>query len=308
MALYEYVKQVQRFLRDTSEQMVDYYDIVQYVNRARREIALQTQCVRVNPPIQGQVASITINSGGTGYSANPTVTISAPDSPSGLAGTPGGAQATISVGVVGGVITSAAVEYGGDGYFQPVITITDPTGTGASLTAVTTPIMTLNQNQETYAFSAIPLGNFPGVKEVFAVKSACVIYSNYRYMLRRYAFSEYQAKVRQYPHQYYYVPTICSQYGQGAGGTLYTYPIASQTYQFDLDCFCLPLDLTADGDPEAIPDPWTDAVPWYAAHLAYLELQNLNAAKFYYDMYINMLHRYSSAARVGYANNRYGRY
>jgi hypothetical protein len=85
------------------------------------------------------------------------------------------------------------------------------------------------------------------------------------------------------------------------------YPIPNQTYQLEIDCICLPSDLVSDQDYEAIPDPWTDAVPYFAAHLAYLELQNLNAAKFYEDLFDKRLSGYSSAARSGRRMNPYGR-
>jgi hypothetical protein len=49
-------------------------------------------------------------------------------------------------------------------------------------------------------------------------------------------------------------------------------------------------------------------VPYFAAHLAYLEIQNFNAAGYYFKQYDTMMQRYSSAARWGRAVNQYGRY
>jgi hypothetical protein len=124
-----------------------------------------------------------------------------------------------------------------------------------------------------------------------------------------YAFSTYQSMIRQYPFQYTYVPTFCSQFGQGAGGSFYAYPLPSQTYQWEFDCFCLPQDLLIDNSiPEAIPEPWTDAVQYMAAQLAYQELQNWNAAKFYEQQFDKRTLGYSSNARPGRAVNPYGRY
>ena len=74
------------------------------------------------------------------------------------------------------------------------------------------------------------------------------------------------------------------------------------------DCFCLPKDLNDDDDYEAIPKPWTDAVPYFAAHLCYLGLQNLNAAQYYMNLYDEMVHRYSAYARPGRHINPYGRW
>jgi hypothetical protein len=66
--------------------------------------------------------------------------------------------------------------------------------------------------------------------------------------------------------------------------------------------------LIDDQQPEAIPAPWSETDPYFAAHMCYLELQNLNAAKFYLDLYDQMVHRYSAYARPGRMTNPYGRY
>jgi hypothetical protein len=123
------------------------------------------------------------------------------------------------------------------------------------------------------------------------------------------AFSQYQAQVRQFSTgTYQYVPSFGTQYGQGNGGSLFFYPPPSQTYQVEYDCFCLPTDMTLDNSiPEAIPQPWTDAVSYFAASLAYLELQNWNAARFFGEEFDKRTLGYSSYARPGRAINPYGR-
>jgi hypothetical protein len=123
-----------------------------------------------------------------------------------------------------------------------------------------------------------------------------------------YSFSEYQAKIRQYPFQYQYVPAFASQFGQGAAGSLYVYPLPSQIYLFELDTQCLPQDLLTDLSVEIIPDPWTDAVKYFTLHLCYLDLQNFNAANMYLGLFDQHLLRYSQYARIGRATNPYGRY
>jgi hypothetical protein len=165
-------------------------------------------------------------------------------------------------------------------------------------------------NQEVYPFSgASPaLAQYPGVGEIFVVNSVSFIYANYRYSLPVYPFSVYQSHVRQYPQQYLFVPTIAAQYGQGANGSIYFYPIPSTIYQFEWDCFCLPTTLTDDYQPEAIAKPWDDAVPIGAAVYAYEEMQNLNAAMYYQKKFDEYVHRYSAWARPGRQTNPYGRW
>ncbi len=307
---FSYLQQTQRFLREQKQDFMNPDDLRVYINRARREVAGRTQCIRRLTPISGQITDGTIVTGGSGY-VTPVATITPPDFPSGYGNNPNGLQAVVSLNAQGGVITDLIVENGGDGYFQPIVTITDATGpgTGAAATLNLSPINTLNIGQEVYPFSSIYLGNWPGVDTVHAIKSASVIYANYRYTLPMYSFSTYQANIRQYPVLYQYVPTFCSQFGQGAGGSFYAYPLPSQTYQWEFDCFCLPTDMTLDNSiPEAIPQPWTDAVPYFAAHLAYCELQNWNAAKFYGEEFDKRTLGYSSYARPGRSVNPYGRY
>lgn len=305
--LFKYMQDTQRFLREQRQELNNPDDLISYINRARRDIAGFSQSIRILTPSAGSINAIAVTAGGSGYT-NPTVTVTPPDFPNGRQPFPNGAQATATAVVVGGVITQINVVYGGDGYFQPLVTITDPTGTGATATASTTYINEVTQGREVYNFSDIDLSINPGVESVYAIRSVSIIYSNYRYSLPMYAFSVYQAMIRQYPNQYQWVPTFTSQYGQGTAGSLYMYPLPSQTFQVEYDCQCLPADLTDDQSVEALPMPWQDAVAFYSAHLAFLELQNFNAAQGFLALYEKFVQRYSNFARIGRAVNPYGRF
>jgi hypothetical protein len=262
----------------------------------------------VLPVISGAVIGGTIIDPGVGYSA-PVGIISPPDSPAGYSPFPNGIQAVASIEQIGGQIVSISIPFGGRGYFQPQITIEDPTGTGAVIELITTANSTLNEGQEVYPFSAADLSDFAGVESIYLVRSISIIYSNYRYSLPAYSFSTYQSMIRQYvASQYLYVPTFAGQFGQGVNGSLYLYPPPSQTYQMEWDCQCLPQDLETDQSTEVIPDPWTDAVPFYAAHLAFLELQNANTARMYNDLFAERMTRYGAYTRPGRVTNPYGRF
>lgn len=301
-----YMQQVQRFCRDQRQQYLDTGNLTDYINRARREVAGRTQCCRVLTPISGQCVSATVVNGGSNYTS-PTVTITPPDFPSGRPPNPLGAQATALATVQGGVITAVDIQYGGDGYFQPQASVTDSTGSGAEVTIAISPINQLNPGQEFYKFSDIDLSGVPGAGEVIGQRSASIIYSNYRYSLPFYSLSEYQAYIRQYPFQFQYVPTFYTQLGQGANGSLLFYPLPSQIYQYELDCIILPQNLIDDLSVELIPQPWQDAVPFYAAFLAFGELQNLNAANYYMQLYEKTVLNYSQYARINRWTNPYGR-
>lgn len=305
-----YLKACQRLLREQKQQFENPDDLLSYINIARREVAGRTQCIRRLTPISGQIVSFNLLTPGSGY-VSPVVTITTPDFPSGKIPNPSGLQATAAALMSGGAITDVIVLNGGDGYFQPIVTITDATGpgTGATATANLSPMNLLVQGQEQYAFSDIYLGAWPGVDSVYMIKSVSVIYSNYRYSLPMYAFSVYQSQIRQYPWQYSYVPSFCSQFGQGVDGTFFAYPLPSQTYQWEFDCFCLPTDMRLDNSiPEAIPQPWTDAVQYMACQLVFQELGNLNAARYYEMQFDKRTLGYSQQARPGRMTNPYGRY
>lgn len=305
--LFSYMQRVQQILGDTSQELINPADLIGHINNARREVAMRAQCIRVLPKTSGYVTTVTITDPGTGYSDTPTITISAPDSPdSADVQYPLGRQATAQATVAGGIITDISVTDGGSGYFQPAVTITDSTGTGATATVQTSPVLATQNGQEVYRFADIPTVNLPGVGPIIAVRSVTIIYANYRYSLPMYPFTTYQAQIRQYPFQYYYVPTMCAQRGQGADGSLYLYPLPSQRYQLELDCYCWPQDLTSDLSVEAIPDPWTQAVFYWTLFQCYLQIQNLNSAEYYRKLFQEQMARYRTAASPGRSTNPYG--
>lgn len=306
--LFGYLQQTQRFLREANQELINAQDLIEYINRARREVAMRAQCIRRLTPISGQIIGWSVTATGSGYSQHPTLTITAPDFPSGQGPFPNGAQATASALVQSGTISAIASDYGGYGYFQPQMTITDATGTGASASPVLSFINQAVQGVEVYNFSDVNLDMYPGVLSIYRIQSVSLLFSQFRYSLSVYDFSTYQSLIRNWSQQWQYVPAVCAQYGQGVGGSFYFYPLPSQQYQVEFDCFCLPSDLVNDLSDEAIPAPWTDAVPYFAAHLGYLEIQNMNRAMGYLDLFDKMIQRYSDYARVGRRVNAYGRY
>ena len=304
-SLFTYMKAVQRFTRDSGQQLLNPEDLRDHINAARREVAMRAQAVRILTPISGAIAGATIVFGGENYS-NPTIVISPPDSPSGFLPFPNGNQATALVTQSGGSINAVNIANGGAGYFLPTCTITDPTGSGAIVKLTTTINSTLNQGQEKYDFENIDVSQFPGVKSVYSVKSISIIYSSYRFSLPVYSFSTYQAMIRQYTaSQFLYVPAFASQLGRGAKGSLFLYPPPSQEYQLELDCWCLPSDLMDDADYEAIPEPWDDLVPFYGTFLAMLELQNGNSARMYLELFDDRMKRFGGYVQPGRAVNPY---
>jgi hypothetical protein len=305
--LFDYLKQTRRFLRDAKQDMLEEGDVVSHVNEARREVAMRAQCIRRLTPIAAGLVSATVTAGGAGYS-NPSVVISSPDFPDGLVGYPNGRQATALARMVGGIITGVDIQDGGAGYQSATMSITDPTGHGAVVVATPIQYNQIVQGQEQYNYSAIDVTMWPGVKRTYYVNSVGIIYANWRYSPEYCSFSKYQARIRTYTAtSYQYVPGFFTQFGRGEDGSLFFYPLPSQTYPVEYDCLCTPIDLADDSTVEAIPQPWQDAVKFHAAALCYLDLQNGNKAREYFNLFDEYMHRYGAYAMPGRRLAQYGR-
>ena len=309
MALNAYIQQTQRLLNNPTSTLYSVSDLTNYINLARGQIAGEGQCVRVLPPISSPIMAITVNSSGAGYPSNTSITISAPDSPAGYGSYPNGQQATASVTVAGGAITGASIIVPGSGYYQPQVFISG-NGTGANIT-VTTNVVQTQTGQEVYPFSAVnPLiaTSGSGISSILAVNSVNFLWATFRYTLMVYSFSKYQALVRNYTAGgYQFIPAVVAQYGQGVNGSLYMYPVPNTAYQVEWDCYCLPINLATDSDPEAIPYPWTDVVPFHAAYLAYLGAQRQSDASFYWNERNKYMQRARAMSNPRRVINWYGR-
>jgi len=268
-ALYGYMQATQRLLSDEVQAVYSLDDLENYIQQGREEVAMQGQCIRRTTPISGSIMALQVVNPGSGYT-NPTIQISPPDSPQGLLPYPTGAQATGTLQQIGGQISNGSVSFGGSGYYAPAATVVDPTGTGAVVQPIVSPVSQTTYGQETYQFADFPMSMYPGVGPIFAARSVSVQWTQWQYSISFVSFSKYQALVRQYVSSFFAPPVIGCQFGQGTDGSFKLYPLADQNYQLTLDALCLPLPLLDDQSPEAIPDPFTRAVPYYAAHLALL--------------------------------------
>lgn len=84
--------------------------------------------------------------------------------------------------------------------------------------------------------------------------------------------------------------------GSGGGGSFAISPVPDAVYTLTCDCVCFPIALIDDATTEAIPFLWTDAVPYFAAYLAYLYVQNAGAASNMMEMYTMFVKRARAAA------------
>jgi hypothetical protein len=200
MALYAYLQQTQRLMRDTAQARVNLGDLRIYVNDARVQIALAAECLR-------QPATMTMVVGQQPYPFVGMALQPAPNAPVGLAG-------------VGNVRVARLVVAGG---------------------------------------------------------------GNRRLEMRGWEWFDTYWLSRVAPVQG--PPQITSRLQPGITGTLWFAPAPDDVYPISLDTVAYPSPLVTDSDPEALPSPWTDAVPFFSAYLCCLSLRDAEGAELMWNEY-----------------------
>ena len=276
MLLSEYIARVRELVRDPNNNFWSDTQLTGYINRSRKQVAKMGQCVRILPPSTASLASATVNSGGSAYTTA-TVTLSEPD---GVGQNYIQATATATVG--GGAITAITITNAGTGYVDvPTVTI-DGDGTGAVATAVLTPHIFTVSGQEKYDFStfnAVIASIFPGASTVIGIQTIAVSWGAMKPVLDRSDWSSLQAYYRSYNLGFMNYPKTWAQYGQGATGSAYLWPVPSLVSQMDVDCYCDVLDLSNVQTTDLIPEPWSEPVCYYAAYFAYWNAQRFDDAR-----------------------------
>ena len=148
--------------------------------------------------------------------------------------------------------------------------------------------LTITPGQRVYPFSNINFGTraTTGIAGVVALNQILFTVGSGQVWIRPRAWEWFLQYKLNNPTPQSGAINVWAQYGQGAspvppstgsttgsGGTLYVDPIPDFTYTLQCDCTCYPQALASDTDIEAIPYPWTDAVPYFAAYLALLSSQ-----------------------------------
>jgi hypothetical protein len=285
VALNTYITQVQRLLHDPNATYYNTADLTAYINTARGQIAAEGQCVRLLLPSTAAISSITVTASGSGYTTTPSVII---------AGTGTGATATATV--VGNAVTAINLTNAGSGYDKSTtVTISGGGGTGATAVAVVN-VNNAVQGQEVYTYASVNsiAALTSGVQGVLGLISVAVSWGSQKPMLQKWVWSDFQAYLRSNNTGLQSWPAVWSQYGQGAAGSMYVYPLPSQIMQWDWDTYCYPINLAQDADPEAIPWPWTDCIPYYAAYLAYDNSQRKTDS----DRMLTIYERFMKRARA----------
>ncbi len=136
-------------------------------------------------------------------------------------------------------------------------------------------LLVVTSAAQQYPFSAIALATaIPpnSVASVLNVRKATVALGSGQTRMYSREFEWFQNYILANPVPVPGQPKYWAQYGQGVNGTLFL-NLPDGPYTLTLDCACLPKPLISDTTPEAIPELWTDAVPYYAAWLSMTDLQ-----------------------------------
>ena len=295
--LSDYIANVRTLIHDPSGNDYTDSELIPIVNQARSRTAQDCRCVRQfvtglntltqveSYPLTDFVGGLVVNSGGVNYSATPTIDIA------------GGGTGTAQV--QNGNIISAQVNQWTTGVITtPAVTVTDPTGTGASLTAVNG-----NNIMDLMLITAL-LSSPPA--------SGATLALTFNWL----PFDAFQAFCRAYRATFGWPGAFTVHYGptnplsqQANAQRVYLFPIPNQVLPMEWDALTLPNDLVnlTDADYQVI-NPWTDAVRFNAAAECFLGLQQYQQATAMGALYDLRTKQLPATIRARRVHNFYRRY
>lgn len=299
MALTAYIQQTRRLLHDPAAQAYSDADVTAYINLGRKLIALQSQSIR-HLLSGGAVISLTLTSGGSGYTTPPTVSVVGVGQ---LAQVTAQIQAGAVIGLTlvrrgWGYVTGATLSFSGGG------------GSGAAGTATIDNSASTVTGQETYDFATLDIlaQTIAGVGNVFAINTIAAQWgqgSVYKPTLSRKTWTEFQAYYRINANQYVNFPAVWSQHKRGVNGNFFLFPLPGNILSMDIDAICIPIDLGNDQTPEALQLPWTDGVPYLGAYFAYNNSQRKEDADRMFKYYTQFMQVWGADVETPYTEEFY---
>lgn len=149
--------------------------------------------------------------------------------------------------------------------------------------------------QRNYNFTALTFST-TGVQGALNVRSLrYAVASGYQWMAPR-TWEWFELYYLNNPVPDSAAPVSWAQYSQGQTGSFYIDPLPDLIYTLTTDSVCLPIPLVDDTTAEAIPYPFTDAIPYFAAYLALLSSQT-NARRADAESYFGYYSQFVQRAR-----------
>jgi len=260
--LQSYLTATQRLLHDANFKYWSQQALTDAINTAQKRTVGDSGCNRklqtvyLSPGLElygyGSVSGGNVLIGGSGYTAVPSVTFDPPT-------TTGGVTAVGTCVLLNGAVSQIQVTNGGSGYTSaPNITIAPPIS-GVTATA---------------AASIIDPNTLDTV-------NITVLWGSERVILNRLPYTHLQATIRSWIG-YTQRPAYCASYGQNSW---YLAPIPDQFYQSEWDTIINPTDLVNLTDVSVIQYPYSECVPYYAAHVAKYQEQSYAEAEQFLKIY-----------------------
>lgn len=134
----------------------------------------------------------------------------------------------------------------------------------------------LSVGQSVYTFNQSPFNT-----STLDVLGIVVLVGNFRYQLAQVGYTELGSVLQPY-QGYQSIPVGFAKY---KANTVILAPIPQQAYTAEFDTLIASTALVANTDADPLPYPWTDPVPFLAAHFAKLALQQYDEADKFLQLY-----------------------
>ncbi len=268
----DYINQVRFLIHDKNASDYTDADLISFINSARLRTAQDIRCLRQfitglntisqqeSYPLNGWVGGIIVTAPGANYATTTTAVFAGG----------GGSGAAAQVLVDGGKIVGINMTNWGGGYTStPTLTLANVgSGSGATFNVVAG-LMIHDILTMTVLWNGAP-----------APQSSLAVTFDWL------PFGAFQAFCRAYRGTFSNPGAYSVHYGttsptmqQADARAFYIYPIPNQAYTLEMDVSILPNPLAALTDVDyQIVTPWNDAVQYFAAHLAFLGLQQFAQA------------------------------
>ena len=136
---------------------------------------------------------------------------------------------------------------------------------------------TLSVGVETIPFASLPQGS-----NTLDILNINLYWGDSRWPMYYMAWTDFNAQLR-FWQNYNGRPIGFSMYGYK---TIYIGPKPDQTYTVEVDTVVLPVDLVNGADPDTdIPEPFTECVPFFAAHMAKFQEQSYGESEIFKQQY-----------------------
>ncbi len=270
MALNAYITATQSLINDPAAQRFTIPQLTTYINTARSQLALEGECVRFNYGLDGISFTTTFTQG------NPTLIYAGPAPLLDFIQTWNVVSPAVPPGTLAGTLA-----------MPNTYTMTaNATQTGTFSVTIAPPNNTILGIEQYASPPTVCLTT--GVQAVVGIRGVNVNYGGTganMYSLRYYDWSYFQGYFRSYPNLTGN-PACWTRY-QNRQNAVFLRPIPAAVYPMQWDCQCTVVPLVDDTTPEAIPYAFTDAIPYFAANLAFLQTQRKDDAKAMYEQYLN---------------------